>query len=256
MAKDPKEPKAPAVVAPADAPPAPPATPAVAAPIEDPRIKAAEDRAAQAEREAEATLAELRRMKREQAEQAAKPAAAQPVKTFEQPDTLPEGLPAHVKALHVRQAKGAQLWANTPDVIYVDTDGREFPAKIVPIPTNKYPVVMLPAVRDPAAELRKISEMQPEQQMEAFRLYQERMANGVKNLRIGKRYMPIVDYRGIDVLAMEVNGKLIPAPELLVNISDTTEVEQLVLKHHIRPEEYASKSPRGTHQVPYFKIPS
>lgn len=147
-----------------------------------------------------------------------------------------------------------ELWEKTPNVIFVDSSRREWPARIKPVPVNKYQVVTLPGVRDMEAEYRAIDAMPLQDRVAAFAALQERNARGQSALAVSeKRYDNICEFKGVVMYQTKTPTGNEPICNLLVNFAASEEYEDWQTLHNMRHVRYVGRTAQG-HQIPHWKF--
>lgn len=165
----------------------------------------------------------------------------------------------HKTAAEVQQEKqdlAQKLHDEAPEVVFVDSDGKEYPGKMIPLPLTKGVVIDVPQVTNPAEEYQKLARLPLEKQAEAFAELSKRMSVPAKALSINGsiiRLGSITDPSGKEHLCKttEVNGKLVAAPDLTI---DHGEKRGFISKHFVRHEKNVARAPQGEKQIPFFRF--
>lgn len=153
-----------------------------------------------------------------------------------------------------RHAAGMELWDKSEEVVYVDSDGSEYQAKICPLPTNKGVVIDIPQVKNPMEEFAKIAGMPIEKQAAAFAELQSKIATAAKGFSCNGNITRLAETKGRLCKSIEVGDKTVAAPDLLVDFGEKK--GGVILKQRVRNEGDVPKPPANSNEklVPFFRF--
>ncbi|MCW8128921.1 MAG: hypothetical protein KIS92_00925 [Planctomycetota bacterium] len=138
-------------------------------------------------------------------------------------------------------------------VIFVDNDGAQYPARILPLPTNRGNLTEIPSLADPYTTLQKITRLPLEKQVEALREYHEALAKPAPALLLNGTVVRLVEHDGELHKTMEKGDGFIPVVDLLVNFSKRPDKEDWKLRQNVRPEAFAGLPAKGEKPIPHYK---
>ena len=185
----------------------------------------------------------------------AAPAASASIPMEEMPES-PEEIAAKQKAAREMPVNGRAVYdyRYCHECIYVENDGEEYPARILPLPVNKGELSEVPAIKDPLKDMVKIQKLPAARRVKAMLEYNKRLQETVPCLLIKGEEVRLCRYKGLLFPAIEIADKEFPAANLMVNFSHKTGGENWCPKNGVRPKECVPHGlPSG--MVPHFYIP-
>ncbi len=136
---------------------------------------------------------------------------------------------------------------------YIDNDGAEYDARILPMPVNKGEVVEIPAIMSPTAEMQKIEALPATQRAKAMLAFQRRLGETVPALEINGEVRQLARYEDLLCWTTPVGNTLVPCVNLMVNFARKTGGENWQPRNRVRPWDFV---PHGlpTGVVPHFVL--
>lgn len=174
---------------------------------------------------------------------------------LEQRGSSPEELAAKQKAAREMPVNGLAKYdyRHAVECVFVDNDGEEYPARILPLPTNKGELTRVPAIKDPLRDMVKIQKLPAARRVKALLEYNKRLEQTVPCLLLKGEEVRLCEYNGMLFPAVEVADREMPAANLMVNFSRKDLGENWCPKSGVRPKEFVPHGlPTGT--VPHFYL--
>ena|SRR3990167_5184952 len=167
----------------------------------------------------------------------------------------PEEIAAKQKAARQMPVNGLAKYdyRHCVECVFVENDGEEYPARILPLPVNKGELSEAPAIKDPLKDMFKIQKLPAARRVKAMAEYNLRLQATVPVLLIKGEEVRLARYEGMLFPVVEVGEKEMPAANLMVNFSRKDGGENWCPKGGVRPKEFV---PHGlpTGVVPHFYI--
>ncbi len=134
--------------------------------------------------------------------------------------------------------------------VFVDNDGEEYDARLLPLPTNKGELMQVPAMQDPFKEIQQIHRLPSARRAKALVEYNRKLMDTVPAMAIRGEEVRLVSYQGRLMYAADICGREVPCANLMVNFSRKGG-EDWKPKNSARPKEFV---PHGlpTGIVPHF----
>lgn len=202
--------------------------------------KSKEEKEAEAKAKAEAEAqtkaeAEAKAKAEAEAKAAAKKGESKPIEAFSGPseDEKREAarrMPKHgLAAYDYRYGRACT---------FVDNDGQEYDARILPMPVNKGEVVEIPAIMSPTAEMAKIEALPATQRAKAMLAFQRRLGETVPALELNGEVRQLARYQDLLCWTTPVGNTLVPCANLMVNFARKTGGENWQPRNRVRPREF------------------
>ncbi|MCZ7645288.1 MAG: hypothetical protein M5U26_08390 [Planctomycetota bacterium] len=136
--------------------------------------------------------------------------------------------------------------------VFVAKDGEEYDARMLPLPVNKGTLLEIPLILDPAKAYAELGRMPAAQRVKAHKELTENLSKTAPALDIKGETKRLVEYRGMLLHGLQINGKWVPAAHLMVNFSRKGG-QEWKSKHFVRPKEFV---PHGMASgiVPHFYL--
>lgn len=144
--------------------------------------------------------------------------------------------------------------------IFVDANGDEFPARILPVPINKGVIIQVPLVVNYVDEMQKIATLPREKQVQAVKELNEKAGKSTPALSINNRIIDLCEYGPDKMLCWaghDAEGKNVPVCDLMVDYTvKTFDGAPEILKHRSRvlPAEYVGVAPKGQKGRAHFRL--
>lgn len=142
---------------------------------------------------------------------------------------------------------------------FVDVDGSEYPARILPVATNKGTLIDIPGVRpeNVSDEYKKLAALPVEKQLAAVGDLQKRMASTKKAIMINNQLRELAEIPGVGLCwTTEFKGMIVPCCDLMVNVSKKEGQEDLRLRSRILHKSAVGTPGEGRKGKAHFYLPS
>lgn len=140
-------------------------------------------------------------------------------------------------------------------IIFVDSDGSEYPGRMLPVPLNKGTRVDVPLVVNYANEINKIGELPREKQVAAIAELNENVKKSSPAIIIKNRTIDLFEHKGVLMwVTHDANGKNIPCADLMINVSKKENNEEWKHRSRVIPAEYVGVAPKGQKGRQHFRF--
>lgn len=144
---------------------------------------------------------------------------------------------------------------NYPAAVFVDANGKEWAAKVIPLPLNKATIVRLPDMEGAQREAARILTLPFEQQAKAFAEFSGKAKEKIYlSMQHSGERAEIVEVDGKLQFVTEHRGRRVPCRDLLINYSEKAEIPNWSFKARVVLDGYISKAGAGQRQTPYFRF--
>lgn len=142
--------------------------------------------------------------------------------------------------------------------VFVDQHGKEYEAKIIPLPTNKGELKQIPKILPNKVndEMQKIQRLPIDDQVVALEKLHVEMRASRPVLRINNEIRPLIQHGDLLCNETDFHGTQVPCMDLLVNVNSGKEGKEPDWRYAARviPFDFVGTPRAGGRGRPHFKL--